>query len=492
MNQDVTSKAAENETADGLSEHKAAIRDHADRMADERDEWIARNGAYYADDQRYMRFLIPERRSVIELSSGTGQLLAALKPERGVGLDISPKMVARARTNHPELEFREADIEDPEALAGLNETFDAVIVSDTVGWMEDIASSFEAMQSLCNADTRIVIAYYSKLWEPLLKIGGALGLRMPQGQRLNWLSTGDIENLLETADFEIIKREWRQLAPRHLFGIGRLVNRFIAPLPIIRRLCLRYYLVARSRRAQIPEPKSVTVVVPARNERGNVQPLVERLPNFGRSLEIMFVDGNSSDGTTEEVERVISAYPDRNIRLLRQEGRGKADAVWKGFDNATGDILMILDADMTVIPEDMPKFYNLITSGKAEFVNGSRLVYPMEPEAMRLLNFLANRTFSRIFSYLLNERFTDTLCGTKVLSRDNYARLRDGCSYFGDFDPFGDFDLIFGAAKLNLKIAEVPVRYAARSYGETQISRFRDGWQLLRMVVFAFRKLKAL
>ncbi len=206
----------------------------------------------------------------------------------------------------------------------------------------------------------------------------------------------------------------------------------------------------------------------------------------------MFVEGNSSDGTAEEIERVIAAYPDRNIRLLKQEGRGKANAVWKGFDNATGEILMILDADMTVIPEDMPKFYDMITSGKAEFVNGSRLVYPMEPEAMRLLNFLANRTFSRIFSYLLNERFTDTLCGTKVLSRENYARLRDGRSYFGDFDPFGDYDLIFGAAKLNLKIAEVPVRYAARLYGETQISRFRDGFQLLRMVVFAFRKLKAL
>ncbi|MEP4378186.1 MAG: glycosyltransferase [Alphaproteobacteria bacterium] len=474
------------------SAHKRDVRNHADEMADARDGWIERNRAYYADDQRYMRFLIPEGSRVIELGSGTGQLLAALKPSRGVGVDISPKMVARAQQNHPDLHFVEADIEDATALADLGETFDAVIVSDTVGWMEDIAAGFEAMQTLCNPDTRIVIAYYSKLWEPLLKVGGALGLRMPQGRRLNWLGTGDIENMLEAADYDVIKREWRQLVPRNMFGIGRLINRFIAPLPIIRRFCLRYYLVARSRRAQQPTPKSVTVVVPARNERGNVEPLVQRLPEFGTSLEIMFVEGNSSDGTAAEVERVIAAYPDRNIRLLHQEGRGKADAVWKGFDNASGDILMILDADMTVIPEEMPKFYNMITSGKAEFVNGSRLVYPMEPEAMRLLNFLANRTFSRIFSYLLNERFTDTLCGTKVLSRENYARLRDGRSYFGDFDPFGDYDLIFGAAKLNLKISEVPVRYAARLYGETQISRFRDGWQLLRMVVFAFRKLKAL
>ncbi len=257
-----------------LSGHKIEVRAHADQMADARDSWIKRNDAYYADDQRYMRFLIPEGSRVIELGCGTGQLLASLKPSDGLGLDLSPKMVTRAQQNHPNLRFMEADIEDPGALAGLNETFDAVIVSDTVGLMEDIATSFEAMQSLCNADTRIVIAYYSKLWEPLLKVGGALGLRMPQGRRLNWLGTGDIENMLEAADFDVIKREWRQLVPRNMFGLGRLVNRFIAPLPIIRRFCLRYYLVARSRRAQQPAPRSVTVVVPARNERGNVEPLV--------------------------------------------------------------------------------------------------------------------------------------------------------------------------------------------------------------------------
>lgn len=475
-----------------LTAHKQAVRAHADSMATERQQWIGKNLAYYEDDWRYMRFLIPEGGRIIELGCGTGRLLAELKPSEGVGVDISPQMVAGGRAAHPEFTFVEGDIEDIEMLAGLGTTFDTVILSDTVGWIEDISTTFEAMHTLCDTDTRIVISYYSKLWEPLLKIGSAFGLRMPQGRRLNWLPTGDLTNLLELADYEVIKREWRQLVPRKLFGLGTLINRYIAPLPFIRRLCLRYYLVARSRRKQRAEPASVTVVVPARNERGNVEPLVQRLPDFSPSLEILFVEGNSSDGTAEEVERVIAAYPERNIRLLQQDGRGKADAVWKGFDHASGDILMILDADMTVNPEDMPKFYDVMVTGKAEFVNGSRLVYPMDPEAMRLLNFLANRTFSRIFGYLLNERFTDTLCGTKVLSRTNYARLHAGRSYFGDFDPFGDFDLIFGAAKLNLKIAEVPVRYEARSYGEPQISRFRDGWQLLRMVVFAFRKLKAL
>lgn len=492
MTQDVETLTPRSENTDGLSAHKQAARAHADRMAAERDRWIEKNSAYYEYDRRYMRFLIPEGQRVVELGCGTGDLLAELKPAEGVGVDLSPGMVEQARTAHPDLEFVIGDVENPDTLEALDGPFDTIVVSDTVGWMEDIAATFDAMHQLCDADTRIVIAYYSKLWEPLLKLGSAFGLRMPQGQRHNWLSTGDIENLLETADYDVIKREWRQLVPRHLFGIGRLINRYIAPLPLIRRLCLRYYLVARSQRAQKAEPVSVTVVVPARNEKGNVEPLVQRLPVFGSKQEILFVEGNSSDGTAEEVERVIGVYPERNIRLLKQDGRGKANAVWKAFDHAEGDILMILDADMTVMPEDLPKFYDVVISGKAEFVNGSRLVYPMEAEAMRLLNFLANRTFSRIFSYLLNERFTDTLCGTKVLTRENYKRLDAGRAYFGDFDPFGDFDLIFGASKLNLKIAEVPIRYAARTYGEPQISRFRDGWQLLRMVLFAFQKLKAL
>jgi glycosyltransferase involved in cell wall biosynthesis len=208
-------------------------------------------------------------------------------------------------------------------------------------------------------------------------------------------------------------------------------------------------------------------------------------------MEILFVEGHSSDGTYEEALRVRDAYPSWDIKVMRQDGVGKADAVYKGFDAARGDVLMILDADLTVPPEQLDKFWEVLVSGRAEYVHGTRLVYPMEKEAMRFLNLLANWTFSVLFSWLLNQRLTDTLCGTKALSRENYARLKNNRSYFGDFDPFGDFDLIFGAAKLNLKPAEIPIRYQARSYGETQISRFRHGWLLLRMVAFAYRKLKA-
>jgi glycosyltransferase involved in cell wall biosynthesis len=235
---------------------------------------------------------------------------------------------------------------------------------------------------------------------------------------------------------------------------------------------------------------SATVVVPCRNEEGNIEAAVQRIPRFCEDLEIVFVEGNSQDNTLAEIERVIRGYPSLDIKLLVQEGVGKGDAVRKGFAHARGDILMILDADLTMPPEELPKFYEAIASGKGEFINGSRLVYPMEGQAMKFLNFWANRVFALLFTWLLNQRYTDTLCGTKVLKKSFYRKIEANRAYFGEFDPFGDFDLIFGAAKLNLKTVEIPIRYADREYGETQISRFRHGWLLVKMVIFAFRKLK--
>ncbi|HML17845.1 MAG TPA: glycosyltransferase family 2 protein [Bryobacteraceae bacterium] len=319
----------------------------------------------------------------------------------------------------------------------------------------------------------------------------SLGLRMPQPAQ-NVLSPADIRSLALLADFETIKTEFRLLIPFRWLGFGRLVNRFIAPFPVVRQACLRHYTVARSLHHIRDGVKSASVIIPARNERGNIEAAVRRIPRFTDDLETIFVEGHSKDGTWEEIQRVIAAFPEYNIRGVRQPGNGKADAVFTAFEIARGDVLMVLDADLTMPPEQLSKFWQVIQSGKGEFVNGSRLVYPMEDEAMRFLNLIANKMFSVIFTWLLSQRLTDTLCGTKVLRRPDYLRLKATRSYFGDFDPFGDFAMIFGAAKLGLKIVEVPIRYVRRTYGETQIARFRHGWMLLRMTVFAFLRIKAM
>ncbi len=493
----MTSAAIDNKPASGtasaISPRKSRIRELYGRLAPARSEWIARNEYYYADDLAYMRFLVPEKLRVLELGCGNGQLLASLAPSYGLGIDISPAMVDEARKFHPELNFIAGDIEDPGLLDSIEGKFDIIVLSDTIGYLEDCQTALSRLHRLCLPETRLIIGYYSKIWEPVLKLGERLGLKMPTVE-MNWLSSEDISNLLMLTDFEPIKREWRQLVPKRWLGLGPLINRYIGTLPIVRRACLRHYVAARSLVAARDDQRanpSVTVLIPCRNEAGNIEPAIKRVPRFARDMEYLFVEGHSSDNTTDEIKRVIAAYPDLNIRLIHQDGKGKGNAVRNGFAEAKGEVVMILDADLTMPPEDLPKFYAAIASGKGEFINGSRLVYPMENEAMRFLNHVANWTFSKLFSWLLNQRFTDTLCGTKVLTKTAYERIAANRAYFGEFDPFGDFDLLFGAAKLNLKIVEVPIRYAARTYGTTQISRFADGWLLLRMVAVAYRRLKA-
>ena len=473
------------------SQRKKDVHQLADELAEQRTQWLDSARFFHLEDLRYLKFLIPEGSRVLELGCGTGHVLANLNPSYGVGVDFSEGMIEQAQKTYPELNFICGDIEDAALINSLQGPFDVILIIDTLGVLDDCQAMVESLAPLCTRQTRFVVVYFSHLWQPVLKIAEWLRWRMPQPPQ-NVFSPADVRALIELADFEAVKSEIRTLSPMRLFGLGRFLNRFIAPWPLIRHFCLRHYTVCRFPRNDDGGLKSASVIIPARNERGNIEPAVRRLPQFADDLEIIFVEGHSQDGTWEEIQRVIAAYPARTIRAMRQPGNGKADAVFTAFDAAKGEVLMILDADLTVPPEQLPKFWYAIQAGKGEFINGSRLVYQMDDHAMRFLNLVANKAFSIVFTWLLSQRFTDTLCGTKALRRSDYLCLREGRSYFGDFDPFGDFDLIFGASKLSLKVVEIPVRYASRTYGETQISRFRHGLLLLRMVLFAFLRIKAL
>lgn len=474
-----------------MSTRSQKNKDFFDAIANQRDSWIRRNKYFYQEDWKYLRFLVPEGSSVLEVGCGTGQLLAALKPRYGVGIDYSTAMLEHARANYPDLKFHNVDAMEAEGYTGLGGPFDYVVISDSIGLFDDCSAVLDAIQGVCTAETRIIVSYYNYHWDPVLKLGKSLGMQMPQPEG-NYLSSQDICGILKLADFDVVATESRLLLPKEIFGLGPLINKYIGTLPLLRNACLRNYIVARSSLAVRKPGLSCTVLVPCRNEKGNIESAIQRLPRFCDNLEVIYVEGHSQDNTFEECERVRDKYTDWDIKVMKQPGKGKGDAVQAGFAVATGEVLMILDADLTVPPEELPKFYRALVEGKGEYINGSRLVYPMEDQAMRFLNLCANWTFARIFSYLLNQRYTDTLCGTKVLQKQHYDKIVANRSYFGDFDPFGDFDLIFGSAKLGLKVVEIPIRYASRSYGETQISRFSHGWLLLKMVLFAFRKLKAI
>lgn len=456
------------------------------KLAPKRLKWKKRNRYYHQLLEKYFRFLVPENSKVLEVGCGTGDLLHAVNPAEGVGVDFSPEMTAIASERYPQLTFH---TQDAESLA-IDEPFDYVILSDLLGSLWDIQKAVASLRSVTGPGSRLIISHYNFLWEPALRFLEFAGLKAKQPNQ-SWLSMKEIKKLLELEGFECYKSFRKILLPLRIPLVAPFFNKFLANLPLLNHLCLVNFIIAR-RNEERTGDLSVSIIVPARNEKGNIENAILRTPQFGTWQEFIFVEGHSGDGTWEEMLRVKEKYPEIRIKTAIQPGKGKGDAVRLGFGMAEGDILMILDADLTTPPEDMPKFYEALRRNRGEFINGSRLVYPMEDEAMRLLNLLGNKFFSLFFSYLLDQPVKDTLCGTKVLRKADYEKIKENRKYFGDFDPFGDFDLLFGASKLNMKITEIPVRYRNREYGSTQISRFRHGWLLMRMSLFAAVKIKFL
>ncbi len=449
-----------------------------------------RAGAYYHWLlQRYYQFFIPPGLRILELGCGHGDLLACLKPSFGVGIDFSSEMIRAAFKKHPGLKFIQADAHD----INFKEKFDVIVLSDLVNDLWDVQQVFEKLRNMCHSGTRLVLNYYNNLWRVPLALAKFFGLGAEVLEQ-NWFSPDDIYNLLKLSGFEVVQSRSLILLPLKISFLSSFFNKYIVHLPLFKWFAMTNTAIARPDPARdnvnFKKAPSVSIIIPARNEAGNIETIINRIPELGCRMELIFVEGHSSDNTYETIEEMIERFDHRNCKLFRQAGKGKGDAVRLGFVEAEGDILMILDADMTVPPEDITRFYNAIVGGRGEFINGVRLVYPLEEQSMRFFNILGNKFFSLAFSWLLGQPIKDTLCGTKVLWKRDYCNITENRAYFGDFDPFGDFDLLFGAAKLNLKIAEMPIRYRSRKYGNTNIDRWKNGWLLLKMVLFAARRIK--
>jgi SAM-dependent methyltransferase len=466
--------------SDLTAQHLAKIRTFYD-AAPTRPNWAARG--YRTLLAHYFNLFIPPGASVLEIGCGSGELLAGLHAARKVGVDLSAAQIAAARIRLPTAEFH---VQAGEFLH-LPARFDYVIISDTLNLAADVQRLLEGLHQVAHPGTRLILNFQNSLWRPLLTLARWLGLKSRQPEN-SWLASSDVLNLLRLAAWRPVFRQGRVLLPVRVLGLEALINRWIAPF--VQWSCLTVFVVARPESGPKGKPLTVSVIIPARNEAGNVEAAVRRTPEMGAGTELIFVEGHSRDHTWAEIQRVARDFPARKITILQQTGRGKGDAVRLGFAAATGDILMILDADLTMPPEELPKFYEVLASGRAEFANGVRLVYPMDGKAMQFLNLCANKSFGIIFTWLLGQPVKDTLCGTKVLSRTHYETIAANRAYFGDFDPFGDFDLLFGASRLNLQIADVPIRYRERTYGTTNIQRWVHGWLLLRMILFAARKVK--
>ena len=463
-------------------------REHWDRVAEKLESWKGWGEYYRKRIEKVYGFNVPPNMDILEIGCGNGNLVASLKPAYGVGVDLSGKMVEHAAKLHPEINFVQSDAVNLE----LDHQFDFVILSDTINDLWDVQAALQNILNVLKSDGRLIINFYNRLWEFPLKIAASINVAKPNLLQ-NWLTVNDIRNLLGLSGYEVI-RNWEEiLLPLPIPLLKDLSNKFLVRFWPFRLFAMTHFLVARPNPSARKEPErnhSVSVIVPARNEAGNIRNIFERIPQMGKSTELVFVEGHSKDNTLSVIEEEIRAHPDIDAKVFRQSGKGKGDAVRLGFSKASGEVLMILDADLTVPPEFLPRFYDALVSGAGDFINGVRLVYPLEKHAMRFFNLIGNKSFSMIFSSLLGQPVKDTLCGTKVLWKKDYEIIAANRSYFGDFDPFGDFDLIFGAAKLNLKIVDMPIRYHERTYGETNIQRWKHGWLLLRMVGFAARRLK--
>lgn len=451
--------------------------------------WVKfrRLNRYYHDYQtNLVKQLIPKDASVLEVGSKGGELLSALPNKKRTGIILSKGLFRYATKKRPECEFVHVDEFDKKLK---NKKFDYVLISHAFTEIDDVQGFLNNLKKYLHYDSRIIVLYFNFLWKPLIDLGETLGLKRPQYLEPNWLSKTDLDNLFYLEDFDKVKSGSSLLFPYQLPFISNFLNKYISRLPILTSFSLLKYEVYRNQPSE--GDYSVSIVIPARNEAGHMKGVLEKISRFAKEIEIIFVEGHSGDNTYEVIEKEINSYEgDISLSLFKQEGKGKGDAVRLGFAKATNEVLMILDADLTVDPDELPKFYTAIKKGKGDLVMGSRLVYPMEDRAMRTLNYFGNKFFSQVFTFLLGQPIKDTLCGTKVLHRDNYEKIRKNRDVFGDFDPFGDFDLIFGAARLNLKIVEIPIRYKERVYGETNISRYRHGLLLMRMVWFAANKLK--
>ena len=475
-----------------LEQRRERSRNHLARIALRREGWIDRNKYYYELLNRLLRFLVEPQKRVLSVRCGTGNLLANVQSTEGKGVDICPEIVEIAQQRNPSLEFAVAfpDKEEFRTVFEPEEKFDYILFND-IGDTVDVLQALRNLKPLCRRHTRILVITYNHLWEPLVTFAEWIGMKVPRTEQ-NWLSTLDIANLLKLAGFEALETHRLVILPKYVPLVSAFLNRFCARLPLLKRLCMTQVVVGRLLPPPVPkEELSVSVIVPCKNERGNVEDAVQRMPQLGRQTEIIFCDDQSTDGTAEEVLRVQSLFSDRDIRLERGPGVAKSRNVWTGFGAATGDILMILDADLTTIPEELPYFVDVIASGQAEFVNGSRLVYPVPKGAMTTANMLGNKFFSIAFTYLLGQPVKDTLCGTKALWRSDWARIKPMLGSWGVEDRWGDYELLFGAAKLNLKILDLPVHYQERIYGSTKMTRvFRNGLIMLKMCWHGFLKLK--
>lgn len=387
-------------------------------------------------------------------------------------------------------EIESKHIIDLEKLTQINNYSSLIFLYDSIHYVDDIQKLLTDLKSKCNRSSRLAVLAYNPYYRWFYKLAVKLGVRRNIETR-NFVTLSNITNLAKLSGYEIVKCKTLVSSPFHILGLGTFINKLVPNIPFIKWSCFCALIILRPIIKSENAPK-LSVIVPARNEKGNIRKVVNEIPESLLSkIELFFVEGHSTDGTWEEICKTQNEFKNTlDIKAIQQTGKGKCDAVRLGFKQASGELLTILDADLTVPAHNLIRFYEAYINGYGDFINGNRLVYPFEGKAMRFLNLLGNIFFAKALSNVLSIKIGDSLCGSKLLSKSDYTRIESWRNDFGDFDPFGDFELLFGASELGLGVVDLPVKYRDRTYGSTNISRFKHGLQLLKMTLIGFVRVK--
>jgi SAM-dependent methyltransferase len=446
---------------------ESLVRDYFDRAAFSYGKRQRKFYSFHRGIADFYASIIPEGMAVLEVGCATGGLLNLLKPREGVGIDISSAMIGLAKNKYPHLSFFCASLSDFASYG----PFDYIVLSNLLDYSDDLMDLFRLLKPRLAPHTKIIITTVNPLWQPIIWFLERSGLKERDPLR-NFITNRDVINILNILDYETIEYGYRLPVPFYIPFFSGLLNRLISRLPVLNNLCLLQYIVARDR--QPYRCSSCSVIVPCFNEEKNIQACLNSLPEFGAETEIIVVDDGSTDATADRVREIASVMP--SVRLISYApNRGKGYALQVGFKECRGDVVIILDADMSVSPREAPRFFAPIAEGKAEFVNGTRMIYPIEKRAMSFLRFAGNKFFGIVMSILMGQRNTDVLCGTKSFLRRYLPYIRMGrCRW-------GDFDLLLGAAKLKMKMVEMPVHYNARVAGKSKMRLLRDSLHFLKV-----------
>lgn len=430
---------------------------------------------YHRAVRDFFELVVPPGQDVLLVGYDGDWDLAALNPRRGVFLCTDEGVAGPTR-------FARYSGYDLRPIAG---TFDYIILKNALGSCPDIGTFLCELSRLCRPETRVIVYSYNYLWKPGLRLAEQLRLKRRGGLQ-NWLSIRDLNNALTTAGFQRTAVARWQICPFRLLGLGPLVNAVGRFLFFLDWLKLNQFQVFRPLPpAPLPD-ESVTICLTCRDERDNIEPIVRAIPELTPAQEILFVEGHSTDGTRAEIERVIQAYPEKNIRVIGQPGKGQGDAIRAGFSQARGNIIILLESDMTSPPENVRYVYEALRRRYAEFLEGSRFIYPLSLQAMPLANQLGNGSFAYFFSWLFGGHLTDVLSGIKAVRKTDFEKIRARWNEWGIDDPFGDFELLFGAVRLGLLCAEQAIHYRPRPYGQTKTRVWYHGYILAKMALNAF------